>query len=517
MAQPATAHPSIRTIVQVVTDKEDSVASPSMAWQRMADHFTLTDDLEDTKSMRDAKDRYLPQEDGEENSDYRARIDRSVLFPGFKDTVEKVVAKPFSRDVVVREEEKVGDDWGAVLKDVDLDGNSITLFAKATFRELVKRGCVHLFPNMPMFGQVQRGEMERRGIRPYLQRIAAPQLLGARPVMRDGKLVPTQLRIHTTEDRLIEGSAYREKTVEVITVINEPDVEGGQGTWERWEKMPNEKKFGLVEEGTHGLPELKLITLYANEEGYLEARPPYLDIAWLNVAHWQSMSDHRELSRYSRIRILAMYGFDKDQTVMIGGMHALRTESGPSDAKAEILQGDSTAQAISEGDVTKLEEKMAALGEQPFVQQTGNVTATGRAIDQANQQTDVQILIGTAEAKLLEAFEVMAELWGKELPTDFGIDIHSDFPLSLRSDADSKILTQTYLAGKLSYDLWFDEMKRRGVFAETADKDVERDAQRAQAQEALQFMQESMAGDEGDEDEEDEEEGEESPFQESAA
>lgn len=457
--------------ITVPGGREDTVDAKSLAYERMEPGWRLVDDLESTETMRDAKTLWLPREEGEKPVAYDFRLKRSFLFPAFKDTIDKLVAKPFSREIVVRPDEGLPDVYQRMVEDLDLRGNSLTVFARDAFRELVKRGVVHILVTMPDIGgegaSVQRSEMVARDIRPYFVLISAKDLIGWDAVVADGRDVLTEIRVSSRETRPVDR--WLEEEWQIVSVISRP-IDGEAGTVETWEKGPKAKKFTLASVATHTLPRITLVTLYARQKGLLEAEPPFEDLAWLNVAHWQSSSDHRNLLRYSRVRILAMYGFDDEaKTVVVGGLNALQTDKPPTDAKVEIVKGDNTSHEISESDVRRIEEQMIHLGEQPFTQNTGNITATGRAIDEARSQTDAQMLVSTLQTGLMEAFGIAEELSGEALPADFDLDVFNNFPLGMRASEDAKILTQAYMAGKLPAERWFAEMQRRGLIADTAN------------------------------------------------
>src|SRR3546814_6971269 len=89
--------------------------------------------------------------------------------------------------------------------------------------------------------------------------------------------------------------AWGERAVEQIRVL-EP------GRWSLWRRADavrdrpwRRHAGGETSFGPPGFGTLPLVTVYAERTGYLTARPPLLDLAWLNLAHWQSSSDQRHI------------------------------------------------------------------------------------------------------------------------------------------------------------------------------------------------------------------------------
>ena len=73
---------SLNIYNQPVTLAPTTVASPNAAYQRMANFWSLIEDLkEGTYKIRSEHRKYLPQEERESDLSYDARLARSVLSP----------------------------------------------------------------------------------------------------------------------------------------------------------------------------------------------------------------------------------------------------------------------------------------------------------------------------------------------------------------------------------------------------------------------------------------------------
>src|SRR3546814_11327266 len=87
------------------------------------------------------------------------------------------------------------------------------------------------------------------------------------------------------------------------------------GRWSLWRRADavrdrpwRRHAGGETSFGPPGFGTLPLVTVYAERTGYLTARPPLLDLAWLNLAHWQSSSDQRHILHVARVPILFEIG-----------------------------------------------------------------------------------------------------------------------------------------------------------------------------------------------------------------
>src|SRR5690606_23373074 len=119
--------------------------------------------------------------------------------------------------------------------------------------------------------------------------------------------------------------------------------------------------------------------------GLMECKPPLADLAHLNVEHWQSKSDQRNVLTVSRFPILAAAGVPADQKVTIGPNNFLTTD----DVQGKWYYVEHTGAAIAAGqtDLESLEDQMATYGAEYMRKRPGDETATGRALDSAESSS----------------------------------------------------------------------------------------------------------------------------------
>jgi len=71
---------------------KNTVDSPCSAYNAMQAHWGLIDDLlGGTLAMRAAGEKWLPKEPKEENKSWQNRLDRSILYGAYADTVDDLV------------------------------------------------------------------------------------------------------------------------------------------------------------------------------------------------------------------------------------------------------------------------------------------------------------------------------------------------------------------------------------------------------------------------------------------
>lgn len=403
--------------------------------------------------MRAAGTQWLPKEQKEDATNYQRRVDRTFLHPAFRDTIDRLVAKPFAKDVVV---EKLPDRFKEFPRNVDGESSNLTSFARETMRDLMSYGRAHVlvdFPNLPPAPNLKE-DLERS---PYFVRISPMDLFFWESEIRGKDRVLTEIRFYETQVKR-SGSMSQTPVMRVRVYKT--------ATWEIWERNEEkENEWVKVSEGTHTFGAVPLVTIYANRPAFMMADPPLDELAWMNLAHWQSSSDQRNILRVARCGILFARGFNDNelQTLTIAPTSLLKSTS----PNAEVRWIEHTGSAIKAGadDLAHLEEVMEILGLQPLISRSSKTLATVKEIDENRADTDVQAWIRSMESGLEMAFEYLGRWVSLEVAAD--VELNSDFGISTRAQQDLQTLIQMRRQGDLSRETFLKEVKKRGVLSET--------------------------------------------------
>ncbi|MCP4660994.1 MAG: DUF4055 domain-containing protein [bacterium] len=437
----------------------DSVDTKCQAYLRMEEHWPLIDDLTGgTAAMRENSDLWLPREEAEEVAAYDQRLGRSFLFGAYADTVDKIKSRPFSKPVSLTGAESLHEQLVGIERDADRQGRSLTEFLKMCFEVGGNYGLVHVLVDYPAGGMgISLAEQRERDVRPYFVMVSPKDLIGWR---KAGNSV-SRVRIQGT--RTVEQGEYGDTEQ---TYIRQIEFGENGGEWAVYVKG-DEQHWAVAEEGQHTFQGAPFLTLYFNRKGFLEARPPLQQLADMNLAHWQSDSQQRNILHYARVGTIFMSGCTEEEIehpITIGPRQFLRSTN--ENAKAGYVEHSGKAIGSGAEDLDKLERRMEVLGMQPFVQRTGVETATGRVRDAALSDSNVEAWVRMTETWAKELYEVAAQHVGTTLPEDFGVNIFSEFGLSTRPADDMKLLDAARLRGDLSRETWLVEAKRRGLFDE---------------------------------------------------
>lgn len=455
-------------MAQADNQTEDSVATPSVDYDSQSTIWEMIHDLlGGTTAMRKASERWLPREEREEQQAYNARLERTFLYNGFGNTIDRLTAKPFSKPVTRQGE--IDSDLEGVEKNVDKAGTTMGEFARSVFKSALKYGRAHALVDYTKVPQgATRADEKNLGARPTIVLVEAPDLIGWRTEIGPNGLELTQVRIK--ECRTEPVGQYLDQKVDYIRVFT-------KDSWELWratEDKDGKEVWVLVDGGIHTFGAVPLLTYYTKSCGFMAAECPLEDLAWINVRHWQSSSEQNSVLRIARIGILFGKGFNEDEVkngVVIGPNHMIVSESKEADLRYVEHQG----QAIKAGqdDLDKLESRMEVLGLKPVIERNSNSTFGGKLIDEMATHSNIQAWVRLLEAFLLECMQTAAKWMGKTLPDTTKYDVYSDFGLQAADAVHLDALLKACIAGKITDQTFLIEYQRRAVLSETLKIDEE--------------------------------------------
>ena len=137
--------------------------------------------------------------------------------------------------------------------------------------------------------------------RPYWIEVDPTQVYGWRLDRETNYGNLTQVRIG--EKAVVPDGEFGEKVYDQIRVIEpgryrvfrqEEQKKEMQGQFpypSSFDQSDATAQYELVESGDFSLGEIPLVTIYANKTDTLTSKPPLLDIAHLNLAHYQRQAD----------------------------------------------------------------------------------------------------------------------------------------------------------------------------------------------------------------------------------
>lgn len=443
--------------------KKQPIESTSFNYDAQIRNWDKTETvLNGTQALRDAAKLYLPRYAGESPKNYTNRLERSFFKNFFTKTLNAMVGHPFSKPIQKEDWKTEFDDF---FDDVDLMGNNLDIFAKKTFTTGIAKGLVYIlvdFPNVEANADgstLTKEDEERLNLRPYFNVLAPEAIFFIQSQMVNGIEVPIHVRIR--EDVFIQEGF--EQVIKHRIRILEP------GTFEVFER--NAKgDWPSIASGTTTLDEIPLVIFYLDKQGFGHSRTPLNDLADLNIAHWQSMSDQRNILTVARFPILTGIGISNEEkdNVIIGPFNMLTTNQ----PDAEFKYLEHTGNAIESGrkDIQDLERTLETIIVDFLTKQPGNQTATAKSIDTAKSQSLLQTWTLQFQDFLDSAMLFVAKWKNLEPDTNGTLTINTEFGI-IGNNEDLKLLQESRRSGDISRKALLTEYKRRNILMEEYDID----------------------------------------------
>lgn len=443
-----------------------------------ADWAMLQDLMTGTRAMREAGEAHMPRWPAEDPDEYAARLGTATLFPGFKRTAKVMKAKPFSRpltfsdatplEIKGREANPKADPPQEAIAgwadDIDLQGVNLHTFAAEMLLEALAYGLAGILVEAPQKDAgVQRtvAQEKAEGVRPYFVRVLHQQILGWK-VYHPKKGVPQLTQLRLAETGTVDDGEWGEKPVKRVRVLR-------PGSWEIWEQPDEGGQFVKSDGGPTDLKRIPFVPIYGTRLAFMMGQSPLLDLAYLNVKHWQSQSDQDRILHVARVPVLFARGFQDDDDIKIGAANAIKTTA----EKAELKWVEHTGAAIDAGkdSLADLEEQMIQAGAELLVKKPGTRTATETAGDAEANKSELQTIAEGLEDSLDQALQLMAELGG--LKSGGNVTLYKDFGAATLGQASAQLVLSMQQSGLISKPTAINEMKRRGELAAEVDAAVE--------------------------------------------
>ncbi|WP_242487911.1 DUF4055 domain-containing protein [Pseudomonas sp. TH31] len=391
-----------------------------------------------TVAIRAAGIEYLPKEPGETPESYRRRLNRSFLTNYFQRTVANLASKPFSMPVGIKSE-RFQELAAEYLADVDGRGTSATTLAHACTADAVAMGSTFL-----------AGDCAVNGGRPYLYLLPGENILAARK-NEDDKLI----HIRILETAVVQDGQWGEKEVKRVRVF---DRDGDVVTWSLYD---GETDAPIVLDQPFALKEIPVTPIHAAEaiaSDQLQSSPPLLDLAYMNIQHYQESSDQSNILRIARVPVLFASGVAEDAAITIGSEYAIKGEAG---ADLKYVEHSGAAIGAGRDSLKDLETKMESYGLGLLENSGVAQTATGHAL-RAGETNNRIAMLALNVANAMEIGLGWVAYFNKIADPDFQVHIDTEYGIS-SSTEDLTALASARTMGDLSREDYLQEMKRRGI------------------------------------------------------
>ena len=402
-----------------------------------------------TEYLRDHCQSYLPLEPREDYQAYQSRVNRAVFSPYTQRLIRAATGLILRKPITL-----IGDPYWTDIFAKDVDGcrSDLDEYARRLIMCSLTYGQSHVLVDFPApTGALSLAEEREQNRRPYWIEIDPLNVYGWRldREVNYGKLI--QVRIG--EKAVVPSGEFGESVFNQVRVI-EPgkyrvyrDKEQNKDMyWENnsyageFDAPADKKEYDIVESGEFSLGEVPLVTVYSGKTDTMTSKPPLLDIAYLNIAHFQRQADLIHSLHVASQPMLVLEGWDdqtKDMSISVN--YAMATQPGN---KVYYVEPASSAFEAQAAEIQELQLQMATLGistlsQQKFVAES----ADARRLDRVDTNSMLSMVSLELEQKLQKIFNLSAQYVGLEPPE---VKISRDFDIEKLIGQDVTALTSLF-------------------------------------------------------------------------
>lgn len=429
----------------------NEVAKQSPQVEAMETDWHLVESLAGgTKAMRAAGKTYLPTRPFESEEKYKERLSKATLFPAFSTTIDSMVGRVFAEPL------QYGDDipqWieQEVLYNVDLQGRDLHVFSRDWFKEALTYGLSHCLVESPITeGITNQAEQKKAGVRPYLIQINPKRIIG----WREENGVLTQLRVAFT--KTVNDGDFATKEIKQIRVYKLLKSEDETSVFVETHEKNEKDEWRLVGEATKiGLSSIPLVTLYTDRTGFMTAKPPLRELAYLNVKHWWLQSGNDKITDIVQVAILTTIGVNTGDNIEIGAEHGIRLPAG-----ADMKYVEHSGQGARTGSeaLERIKDEMRQSGARLLIPQSGTKTATQASEDSNRENSALGSMVQSLEDTLDQLLNVIAAY--RRETSGGSIEVRANLDPDNAPTETMGVLRDMHNAGALSKQTWFGSAQR---------------------------------------------------------
>lgn len=408
-----------------------STMSPSA--QAQANAVTICRDcFRGTEAIRDAGTAYLPKAPGEESTDYSARLSRSVFTNMFRRTVDGLVGLIFRKDPELSEDvpeiiagtDTLEGHW----ENIDLAGTHGDVFLREIESDAMTAGHAAILVDFPNTGgKLRRDQEQSMGIRPWWVPIKKEQIKSWRTAVVNGHTVLTQIVIE--EPAWVADGAFGEKRDVTYRVLRRDEM--GNVSFQVLRITKNKQVVVEAEGPILNQTEIPIAEITTSgRRSMFESDPPLLDIAYLNISHYQTTSDYATAIHKTNVPIFCTYGLNltdengQQMDLVVGPNAGINFRN--SDGRAEYVSHSGQALGATRDALQDIQNDIGTLGLAMLAPQKRSAeTAQAKRLDKSQSDSALSVDARALQDGVENALKFHANYL--RLPVGGSVTINRDF------------------------------------------------------------------------------------------
>lgn len=382
--------------------EKDNVAVLHPAYSELQAKRTVIADLRGgTRSLRSKTTAYLPKFPMELSYDVRLSV---ATLDNLYQKTESVMAGIVFADEI--DTTNVAEQLKPLLENVDNQGNNFDVFAGRAFEASFDGAAVILVDAPTAVNVASLEDQQRARIRPYMvlypQSCVTNWRYGVDPVSQATKLILIVFREESLEPKGEFG-------YQTVVRYREWRKDGGVfwRVWREVKSVKGETEYVIESAGASELSEIPVAII-----GDLDASPPMMDLADLNLKHYQKESSFDAIENLAGVPQFYTVGYDGDALPLSpDSWWQLPGDRGAAIGWAQI---DSSGFASLRDSLTRIENRMAMLGLAMLADKNerADLTATEAVLKDVGEKSQLKKMAGQLKDALEQALLYMAQYAG---------------------------------------------------------------------------------------------------------
>ncbi|AYZ15685.1 MULTISPECIES: DUF4055 domain-containing protein [Klebsiella] len=403
------------------------ISTPNLDYNDMVEAWDINDALMGgTLEMRRQNKTYLPRWPKEDKEAYEQRLAVATLLPAYEEAIKQNIGRVFAEPTRLSEEtpEKIVE----LAENIDMEGDRLDVWAQQFFSLAFQYGLAHAlvdYTRTDPEAVKTRADEQAAGGRPYVTMLNPRQVIGWKSDVRGGKVILTDLRVK--EVIVVDGNDYGQTKVEQIRHIMPRKVE----IYRRNKGDNGESQWQLHDQWNTSRDDIPLVTLYTKRTGFMRGSPPLLNLALLNIKHWQSQSEQDNILHVARVPLLSAFGLAEGQELTIGSSVATLFSDR---SKQGLEYTEHTGSAIGSGKTSldDLENQMRQAGAKLLrVENTSTKSVDQTHEEHMQENSPLYTMASSLEDALDNILQIMAEWLGES--EGGNVDVRTELDVSAQT------------------------------------------------------------------------------------
>ena len=455
-------------------EQKDNPSAVNPEVEEMRRGWEIVHDVyEGTLCLRDKAATYLPQFPAEHKTSWDTRVSQATLLNVFKRTISGMTG------LVFRSEPTLANDNSGTLTDlwenIDNAGTHGSVFLKKVFQAALRDGHAVILVEMPRNIATNAAEQKSLNLRPYWTLREASQVMNWQAANINGREVLTQITFK--EETCEPAGRFLTKEVTRYRVYTRTDAGVFVETWiEQKTKDGKTEVVPEVEPQRIDVSEIPVAIVYGNQEELLTSEPPLLDLALVNIRHFQDYSDYR--TGKQKAALITPYAVNRaiapgqeGQPVIIGFDAFVDLEENGSFGYAEPQGNALEAHRVALEDTKKEMAWLGIAALMPTSENTATKSTPEATMDNAASTSE----LATIARSLQDAAELALSFLAQYAKVEGGsLQLGVAWQDLVLSVDQQQIYMDLNATGKLSLDTMWGIFHRAHLLGEDFDAEAER-------------------------------------------